>query len=286
MYELRASFGRAAFSYGAVTTKASEWMPSVGIPSRPSASPRPSRNGASAKCPRTSSLWLTRSQALVAMQFQFAMIGSRVLAIDNDMDRPRLLKHNAMVYGVARGMEFVHVDCTAMLENSAIRADVVLLSMGTPWGGPAYAKKEVSLRDLDGFDCHALLRTALAISKLIVFYMPRSTPTSEVAHLGQCYQSEVLQRIAGRGSTGRGSRSCQRGNMVEVAAAVSISMQAAPLVEQCFDLAGRTRAKAVYLSFTVNSLAASDTGAEGAAPQAGPSRPDLQCNSFKRASAR
>jgi trimethylguanosine synthase len=110
---------------------------------------------------------------------QFAFTCERVLAIDLDLDRLLLARHNARIYGVADRIEFVHGDFTALA--SRLRADAVFLS--PPWGGPGYqAASEFGVRTMmGGLDGFELLRLALAISPHVAYYLPRNTARADLA---------------------------------------------------------------------------------------------------------
>lgn len=110
---------------------------------------------------------------------QFAFTCERVLAIDLDLARLKLARHNAQVYGVADRIEFIHGDFTALAPR--LRADVVFLS--PPWGGPGYqAASEFDVATMmGGLDGFELLRLALAISPHVAYYLPRNTASAQLA---------------------------------------------------------------------------------------------------------
>ncbi|KAL1664610.1 RNA cap guanine-N2 methyltransferase-domain-containing protein [Schizophyllum commune] len=75
----------------------------------------------------------------------FAQTCQRVIALDTDLTRLALARHNAQIYGVADRIEFILTDYVAFAEayisrmkssKSARMIDVVFLS--PPWGGPSY----------------------------------------------------------------------------------------------------------------------------------------------------
>ncbi len=61
----------------------------------------------------------------------FARAGCRVIAVEQDAARLALAKHNALVYGVAERIEFVHGDALRVAAEQV--AD--LLFVDPPWGG-------------------------------------------------------------------------------------------------------------------------------------------------------
>jgi 16S rRNA G966 N2-methylase RsmD len=168
---------------------------------------------------------------------QFARTCGRVLAVEIDLPRLQDAQHNARLYGAAN-IEFVHGDCTALAP--ALRADVVFLS--PPWGALGYYQA-FTLRELGGFDCHALVRTALCVSERVVFFLPRYTNFEQLAQLGQCHarEREARARLRAGGST---ALAADGGEAAEEAR-VPVDIQ----VEDCADNSGTVRAKAVYLGF-------------------------------------
>ncbi|KAJ9107826.1 hypothetical protein QFC19_002732 [Naganishia cerealis] len=82
---------------------------------------------------------------------QFAMTCERVIAIDNDMTRLKLARHNAMQYGVADRIEFICGDYIQFAEAYAKRLDqdaqagkrrhgdeIDVVFLSPPWGGTDY----------------------------------------------------------------------------------------------------------------------------------------------------
>jgi SAM-dependent methyltransferase len=72
----------------------------------------------------------------------FARAGCTVTAIESDLDRLRMARHNAGLYGVEHRITFVHGDAC---ELAALPAD--LLFVDPPWGR-GYDKNRLALADL------------------------------------------------------------------------------------------------------------------------------------------
>lgn len=111
---------------------------------------------------------------------QFALTGSRVLAVDIDPVRLDLARHNASVYGVDRLIDFIQGDFLELAPR--LRGDVVFLS--PPWGGPDYLSANVfdikTMMEPDGFD---IFQKAKLISENIVYFLPRNSDMDQVASL-------------------------------------------------------------------------------------------------------
>lgn len=121
---------------------------------------------------------------------QFAFTCERVLAIDLDLSRLLLARHNATIYGVADRIEFVHGDFTALAPR--LRADVVFLS--PPWGGPGYkTAAEFDVRSMmGGLDGFELLALSLAISPHVAYYLPRNTAQPQLDAMGRAQSDEYV----------------------------------------------------------------------------------------------
>lgn len=114
---------------------------------------------------------------------QFALTCERVIAIDNNLERLLIAKHNAKVYGVADRIDFIHGDFMQLTPRMC--PDVIFLS--PPWGGPNYKKQkeydlETGMNGLNGFD---ILSLALAMTADVAYYLPRNTSKSQLAKLGR-----------------------------------------------------------------------------------------------------
>ncbi|ETV74909.1 hypothetical protein, variant 1 [Aphanomyces astaci] len=111
---------------------------------------------------------------------QLAMTCHHVIAIDVDPAKIAIAKHNATIYGVADRIEWIVGDSFAVLPRLH-HADVVFLS--PPWGGPAYLNQNVfSLQDMrmGMFDGIELFKIAAAVTKDIVYFVPRNVDTKQV----------------------------------------------------------------------------------------------------------
>ncbi|KAJ0012348.1 hypothetical protein NQD34_013323 [Periophthalmus magnuspinnatus] len=112
---------------------------------------------------------------------QFALSGSRVLAVDIDPVRLDLTRHNAAVNGVADRMDFIQGDFMQLAPR--LRGDVVFLA--PPWGGPAYLNADVfniqTMMEPDGYPLYVLC--AKLISDNIVYFLPRNADMDQIASL-------------------------------------------------------------------------------------------------------
>uniref|UniRef100_A0A3B4AEL8 Trimethylguanosine synthase n=1 Tax=Periophthalmus magnuspinnatus TaxID=409849 RepID=A0A3B4AEL8_9GOBI len=113
---------------------------------------------------------------------QFALSGSRVLAVDIDPVRLDLTRHNAAVYGVADRMDFIQGDFLQLAPR--LRGDVVFLA--PPWGGPAYLNADVfniqTMMEPDGYPLY-IFQKAKLISDNIVYFLPRNADMDQIASL-------------------------------------------------------------------------------------------------------
>lgn len=111
---------------------------------------------------------------------QFALTGSRVLAVDIDPVRLDLARHNASVYGVDHRIDFVQGDFLDLAPR--LHGDVVFLS--PPWGGPDYLTAEVfniqTMMVPDGFQ---IFQKAKLICDNIVYFLPRNADMDQIASL-------------------------------------------------------------------------------------------------------
>ncbi|RHY36009.1 hypothetical protein DYB25_007700 [Aphanomyces astaci] len=107
---------------------------------------------------------------------QLAMTCRHVIAIDVDPAKIAIAKHNATIYGVADRIEWIVGDSFAVLPRLH-HADVVFLV------GPAYLNQNVfSLQDMrmGMFDGIELFKIAAAVTKDIVYFVPRNVDTKQV----------------------------------------------------------------------------------------------------------
>ncbi|KAJ0410685.1 hypothetical protein ATCC90586_008270 [Pythium insidiosum] len=112
---------------------------------------------------------------------QFARTCRKVIAIEIDPAKIRMAQHNAAIYGVADRIEWILGDATQILPT--LQADVVFLS--PPWGGVNYNRthfrlEEMKIGDVSGID---LFKMARNLTPNIVYYLPKTTPASELEAL-------------------------------------------------------------------------------------------------------
>ncbi|KAH9184211.1 hypothetical protein AeNC1_013813 [Aphanomyces euteiches] len=110
---------------------------------------------------------------------QLAQTCRQVIAIDMDPEKITIAKHNAAVYGVDNKIEWIIGDAFDILPH--LQADVVFLS--PPWGGPEYLNQpKFSLEDMRMGDHNGiqLYHVAAAVTKNIVYFVPRNTDTKQI----------------------------------------------------------------------------------------------------------
>lgn len=133
----------------------------------------------------------------------FAQTCERVIAIDNDVTRLRLARHNATIYGVVDRIEFILGDSVQFVRTLAGRGeakqgervvDVIFLS--PPWGGPSYLHgtnssppldliqhPEFRLSDIAPIDGSELFKLAERVTPNIAYYLPRNTNLQDISDL-------------------------------------------------------------------------------------------------------
>ncbi|KAK8849615.1 hypothetical protein IAR55_004950 [Kwoniella newhampshirensis] len=122
---------------------------------------------------------------------EFAKTCERVIAIDNDLIRLKLARHNALHYGVADRIEFIHGDFTDFARTYAARdrkdiIDVVFLS--PPWGGIDYLNTPSPSFPLSAIlPIHgaALFNLTSTLTPNIAYYLPRNVDMQEVGALAR-----------------------------------------------------------------------------------------------------
>ncbi|XP_046472415.1 trimethylguanosine synthase isoform X1 [Neodiprion pinetum] len=112
---------------------------------------------------------------------QFALTCERVIAIDIDPVKIQLARHNAIIYGVEKRIEFIVGDYLQLAPK--LFADVVFLS--PPWGGPKYLMDETFdiekiLAPLGGT---ALYNTSKSITEHVAYFLPKNVDTMQLAML-------------------------------------------------------------------------------------------------------
>nr|DAD41273.1 TPA_asm: hypothetical protein HUJ06_015596 [Nelumbo nucifera] len=112
---------------------------------------------------------------------QFAKRSNHVIAIDIDPQKIDCAQHNAAIYGVDGGIDFILGDYFQLAPK--LKADTVFLS--PPWGGPDYARVQTydiktMLKPCDG---HFLFNTARRIASRVVMFLPRNVDLNQLAEL-------------------------------------------------------------------------------------------------------
>ena len=108
----------------------------------------------------------------------FARAGGRVDAIERDLDRLALARHNAAVYGVADRVRFHHGDAVELVERLA--GPDAILFVDPPWG-TGWDRAHCGLADLPLLA--QLLPLAAGFAELWV-KLPPSFATAELADVG------------------------------------------------------------------------------------------------------
>ncbi|WWD20242.1 hypothetical protein CI109_104718 [Kwoniella shandongensis] len=122
---------------------------------------------------------------------EFAKTCERVIAIDNDLTRLKLARHNALHHGVADRIEFILGDFTEFARTYAARdrgesIDVVFLS--PPWGGIDYLNTPSptfplsAILPIHGSDLFNLTST---LTPNIAYYLPRNVDMQEIGALAR-----------------------------------------------------------------------------------------------------
>ena len=124
---------------------------------------------------------------------QLAYTCERVIAIDIDVTKIEIAKHNAAVYGVADRIEFIIGDYFDVAPN--LKADAVFLS--PPWGGPAYSDAKVfDVKTMIVPDGEEIFKVANKISKNVAYFLPRNVDIEQVVRLaGPGVKMEVEQNF-------------------------------------------------------------------------------------------
>eukprot|EP00112_Aurelia_sp_Birch-Aquarium-sp1_P008011 Seg1876.2 transcript_id=Seg1876.2/GoldUCD/mRNA.D3Y31 product="Trimethylguanosine synthase" protein_id=Seg1876.2/GoldUCD/D3Y31 len=124
---------------------------------------------------------------------QLAFTCERVIAIDIDVTKIEIAKHNAAVYGVADRIEFIIGDYFNVAPN--LKADAVFLS--PPWGGPAYSDAKVfDIKKMIVPDGEEIFKVAEKVSKNVAYFLPRNVDIEQVVRLaGPGVKMEVEQNF-------------------------------------------------------------------------------------------
>ena len=124
---------------------------------------------------------------------QLARTCRRVISIELNEQRLRMLKHNSTLYKVDHKIDCICGDSTKLLPS--MKADVVLLA--PPWGGVDYSKKEeFHLSDLpEGLNGSYLFQIARRVTRNVVFVLPRTINKREIALLAD--PGEMVEFVEG-----------------------------------------------------------------------------------------
>ncbi|OXG50016.1 trimethylguanosine synthase [Cryptococcus neoformans] len=121
----------------------------------------------------------------------FAKTCERVIAIDNDITRLKLARHNALHHGVADRIEFILGDYTDFArsfaeKNPGDKIDVVFLS--PPWGGIDYLNspsETYSLSSILPIHGKDLFNLTSKLTPNIAYYLPRNMDMQEISELAR-----------------------------------------------------------------------------------------------------
>ena len=123
---------------------------------------------------------------------QFAKAGCFVLAVDLDVSKLMMARHNAAIYDVLHRIDFLYADAIDILPT--LKADVVFLS--PPWGGPAYQdldtynlSRDLILpspgtggKNLNGLD---LAELAAKAAPNLAYFLPKNTALDQALNVAK-----------------------------------------------------------------------------------------------------
>lgn len=117
---------------------------------------------------------------------QFARMCRHVIAVDIDPKKIEYAHHNAGIYEVDGGIDFVRGDFFILAPK--LKADTVFLS--PPWGGPGYNKvkkynMKTMLKPHDGF---FLFNIAREIAPKVVMFLPKNVDLNQLAEISLSVQ--------------------------------------------------------------------------------------------------
>ncbi|RSH93348.1 hypothetical protein EHS25_007704 [Saitozyma podzolica] len=154
---------------------------------------------------------------------EFAQTCERVIAIDSDLTRLRLARHNALQLGVADRIEFIHGDYVDFARSYASRAgaeaiDVVFLS--PPWGGMEYLTfstettqteapppdNTYSLDHILPIPGDELFEITSALTPNIAYYLPRNVDVDALGRLAPKLEPAEMGGDAEAGGDARRDR--------------------------------------------------------------------------------
>ncbi|WWC92747.1 uncharacterized protein L201_007706 [Kwoniella dendrophila CBS 6074] len=122
---------------------------------------------------------------------EFAKTCERVIAIDNDLTRLKLARHNALHHGVADRIEFIHGDfinfTQSFIKSNKGREEIVdVVFLSPPWGGIDYLNTESSTFPLSSIlpiSGKELFELTLELTPNISYYLPKNTDLKELSNL-------------------------------------------------------------------------------------------------------
>jgi len=124
---------------------------------------------------------------------QFALAGAQVIAVDIDPTRIELAKHNAKIYEVDQYIEFIIGDFMEIAKELRNRV-INLVFLSPPWGGPEYLEMDkYNLHDHMKPDGYEIFKASRALSKNVVYYLPRNVDKDQVLDLVQPGESVEIE---------------------------------------------------------------------------------------------
>lgn len=116
------------------------------------------------------------------IQFARAKDDILVIASDSSLNRLRLAKHNAGVYGVSDHIDFIHADVSDMSRWWRGPKQDTAVFLSPPWGGVEYKEEFDFERMGNDINGPKLYKNILEnISENITFYLPRTIDPMEIA---------------------------------------------------------------------------------------------------------
>lgn len=106
----------------------------------------------------------------------FARAGKEVIAVDTDELRIGMARENAVLFGVADQIQFLHADLREVIPSISDAA----IYLDPPWGGPEYSKKDVFLLEYFNPPGRFLLELALNHSTEVAIKLPRNFDFSQL----------------------------------------------------------------------------------------------------------
>jgi trimethylguanosine synthase len=118
----------------------------------------------------------------------FARGANRVIAIDNNPDKFRILQINAAIYNTNNNIEMITGDVYETTKDLAatrkLDRETTGIICSPPWGGPEYVhRKHCSIRTFPSGDMFELMKVLVQITNNIVLILPRNTDMKEIKEL-------------------------------------------------------------------------------------------------------